>query len=209
MASTVNAVGSYSTVTVRDLSSPLILPTPLIRPTAIRMDMTQPAQVIPGTFKVMLSITTSSVLLDIFLLQEGYIGRMSRSKNPGLAPEKMRAPPTRMIRIVDSTWMRRPHKRRGMETAGPREAPKNASRNINNPMVRAKIRNASSPVRKPPIAVAKTATAARKGAVQPTPTATNPPPNKKAVRGVRFPIAPSHILLPRPITGPTRGNRLV
>ncbi len=28
--------------------------------------MTQPAQVIPGTFKVMLSITTSSVLLDIF-----------------------------------------------------------------------------------------------------------------------------------------------
>ena len=114
-----------------------------------------------------------------------------------------------MIRIVDNTWMRRPHKRRGMETAGPREVPKKDSRNINNPMVRAKIRNASNPVRNPPTAVAKTATAARKGAVQPTPTATNPPPNRKLVRGVRFPIAPSHILLPRPITGPTSGNRLV
>ena len=87
MASTVNAVGSYSTVTVRDLSSPPILPIPLIRPTAMRMDMTQPAQVIPGTFKVMLSITTSLILLELFLPQQGYLGRRSRSKNPGLAPE--------------------------------------------------------------------------------------------------------------------------
>jgi hypothetical protein len=46
------------------------------------------------------------------------------------------------------------------------------------PMVTPKIKNAPSPVKKPPAAVAKTATAARNGPDQPTPTATNPTPNR-------------------------------
>jgi hypothetical protein len=58
------------------------------------------------------------------------------------------------------------------------DAPKNDSTKINNPMVTPKIKNAPNPVKNPPAAVAKTATAARNGPVQPTPTATNPTPNR-------------------------------
>ncbi len=91
----------------------------------------------------------------------------------------MRAPPTTTINSVDTAWMRRPQTRRATVTAGPpKDDPRNASVNISNPMVTAKIRNASSPVTNPPTPVAKAATAARKGAVQPTPTTTNPAPNK-------------------------------
>ena len=104
--------------------------------------------------------------------------RIRRSKNPGLAPEYMRAPPTRMINRVDTAWMRRPQTRRATVTAGPKDDPRNDSTNISNPMVTAKIRNASSPVTNPPTPVAKAATAAKKGAVQPTPTTTNPAPNR-------------------------------
>ena len=90
----------------------------------------------------------------------------------------MSAPPTRMISSVDTAWMRRPQTRRATATAGPKDDPRKASKNISNPMVTAKIKNASSPVTNPPTPVAKAATAARNGAVQPTPTMTNPAPNK-------------------------------
>ncbi len=90
----------------------------------------------------------------------------------------MRAPPTAIIRIADNAWMRRPQTRRVTATVGPKDEPRNASTNISNPMVTAKIKNASSPVTNPPTPVAKAATAARNGAVQPTPTITNPAPNK-------------------------------
>lgn len=74
--------------------------------------------------------------------------------------------------------MRRPHNRRLTAMRGPAEAPKNAIRKTNSPMVVPKIRNAESPVINPPTPVAKTATAARNGPVQPTPTATKPIPKK-------------------------------
>ena len=54
----------------------------------------------------------------------------------------MRAPPTRMINSVDTAWMRRPQTRRDTVNAGPKDDPRNASMNISNPMVTAKIRNA-------------------------------------------------------------------
>ncbi len=62
--------------------------------------------------------------------------------------------------------------------AGPDVAPRNDIEKMSSPMVMAKIRNAPRPVRNPPTLVAKTATAARKGPVQPTPTNTNPAPNR-------------------------------
>ena len=90
----------------------------------------------------------------------------------------MSAPPTNMIRTVEIVWTRRPHSLREIAVAGPRDAPKNDSMKTSSPMVTPKIKNALSPVKNPPAAVAKTATAARNGPVQPTPTATNPTPNR-------------------------------
>ena len=90
----------------------------------------------------------------------------------------MRAPPTRMINTVDIAWMRRPQTRSATVIAGPKEDPKNANKNIINPIVMAKIKNASRPVKNPPTPMAKAATAAKKGAVQPTPTTTNPAPKR-------------------------------
>ncbi len=121
----------------------------------------------------------------------------------------MRAPPTTMINSVDTFWMRRPQIRRGTATAGPRDDPRKASMNISNPMVIAKIRNASIPVTNPPTPVAKAATAAKKGAVQPTPTTTNPAPNTKLFFGVGLPMLCSQIRLPIPMTFPMKGKRLV
>lgn len=58
------------------------------------------------------------------------------------------------------------------------EAPRKEMAKINSPMVSAKTRNAPKPSQNPPTPVATTATAARKGAVQPTPTKTNPAPTR-------------------------------
>ncbi len=49
---------------------------------------------------------------------------------------------------------------------------------IISPIVSAKTKNAPKPSQNPPTPVATTATAARKGAVQPTPTKTNPAPTR-------------------------------
>ncbi len=176
MSPTVTEDDSYSTVKVFPFDSPSTLLIPSTRPTAMRIVITQPSQVIPGTFSFTLSIM---IPLLIFVWSSNqFVERIRRSNSPGLKPEKMRAPPTAIINTVETPWMRRPQTRRATVTAGPNDDPKNASRNISNPMVTAKIENASSPVRNPPTPVAKAATAARKGAVQPTPTATNPAPNR-------------------------------
>ena len=80
--------------------------------------------------------------------------------------------------IALTTWTRRPHRRRGTARAGPDVAPRADIMNTSEPIVSAKIRNARKLVRNPPMPRAKTATAARNGPVQPTPTNTNPPPNR-------------------------------
>ena len=99
-------------------------------------------------------------------------------KKPGFAPAYMSAPPTSTIMAPLATWTRRPQTRRGMASAGPDAAPRNDKRKISRPMVAAKMRNADSPKKKPPTPAAKTATAARNGPVQPTPTRTKPLPKR-------------------------------
>ena len=88
------------------------------------------------------------------------------------------ATPTSTMTTAATTWTRRPHTRRDRVRAGPDVVPKNDIKKMSKPIVTAKIENAWRPVRNPPTPVAKTATAARKGAVQPTPTATKPAPNR-------------------------------
>ncbi len=86
--------------------------------------------------------------------QQGYFGRMRRPKTPGFALAKMRAAPMRMIRSAEPAWIRRLHRRRGTARAGLTPAPKNVIKKITSPMVTPKIRNASRPVRNPPIPMA-------------------------------------------------------
>ena len=59
IASTVTAAGSYSTVIVRAFASPSTVFTPSTWLTAMRIVITQPSQVMPGTFSRILSITSS------------------------------------------------------------------------------------------------------------------------------------------------------
>lgn len=58
IASTVIVGGSYSTAIVRGSASPLTLPIPGSRPTAMRIVTTQPSQVMSGTFKRTVSIVS-------------------------------------------------------------------------------------------------------------------------------------------------------
>ncbi len=83
-----------------------------------------------------------------------------------------------MMSAAAAVCIRRPHARSGPAMAGPDEAPRKEMAKINSPMVSAKTRNAPKPSQNPPTPVATTATAARKGAVQPTPTKTNPAPTR-------------------------------
>lgn len=58
---TVSVDPSYSTVIVRAFASPLRLLIPCSRPTAMRIVVTQPSQVMPGTFNRSVSIVSPFV----------------------------------------------------------------------------------------------------------------------------------------------------
>ncbi len=91
---------------------------------------------------------------------------------PGFKPEYTNAAPTNTMAIPATTCIRLPHTRNTPVSAGPAVDPRKLRRNTRIPIVRANIANAPSAVKNPPTLAAKTATAARNGAVQPAPTRT-------------------------------------